>query len=233
MVEANKPVKTPVEELEKETKPEAAQEKEGLRKFLGNSDTPNWVSLSQRKRENKQFAKSMGQERYVGGGFMQDKRWNKEEAVDEDGNLERVSFLKKLKLASFAPIEAMKDRIKCPLCNRMSKYYCFQCMAVVGDYSPPQIDLPVKVTLLSHPKEKKSKSSVIPIKILAPDHVDFISSVDAPDFLADGTDPKDIAVLFPSEDATEVTSMSEAELRSLKRVIIIDSTWGQCKQYVL
>ena len=90
----------------------------------------------------------------------------------------------------------------------------------------PQLDLPVKVTILSHPKEKKSKSSVVPAKILAPDHVDFVSAVDAPDFLADGSTSDQVAVLFPGESAVEVTDMSEAELRNLKRVIIIDSTWG-------
>ena len=64
------------------------------------------------------------------------------------------------------------------------------------------------------------------MKLLAPDQVDFVSSAEAPDFLADGTDPKDIAILFPSEDATEVTAMTEEELRSLKRVVLIDSTWN-------
>lgn len=135
---------------------------------------------------------------------MVDQRWQKEEQ-DEDGNLERVSFLKKLKLASFAPLEALEGRMPCPSCNRMSKYYCYQCFLPIGGYEAqiPKLELPVKVTLLSHPKEKKSKSSVVPIKILAPQHVDFVSSVDAPDFLQDGTiDPKDIAVLFPTEDAS-------------------------------
>ena len=97
----------------------------------------------------------------------------------------------------------------------------------------PRLDLPVKVTLLSHPKEKKSKSSVMPMKLLSPDKVDYVSSAEAPDFLTDGTDPNDIAVLFPSEDAVEVTEMSEAELRSLKRVVLIDSTWNQCKRYIV
>ena len=117
----------------------------------------------------------------------------------------------------------------------MCKYYCYQCFRVIGGYEAqvPRLDLPVKVTLLSHPKEKKSKSSVIPVKLLAPDQVDFVSSAEAPDLLADGSDPRDIAVLFPSEDAVEVTEMSESELRSLKRVVIIDSTWNQCKRYVV
>ena len=151
----------------------------------------------------------MGMERYVGGGFMVDKRWQKE-GEDEDGNLERISFLKKLQLASFAPLEALQDRIPCPNCARMSKYYCYQCFLPVGDYEAqiPRLELPVKVTILSHPKEKKSKSSVVPIKILSPEHVDFISNAEVPNFLEDGTDPKDIAVLFPSDDATEVTDMT-------------------------
>jgi len=145
--------------------------------------------------------------------------------------------LKKLKLASFAPLEEMAKggRIPCPKCQRVSKYYCYLCFLPVGDYQPqiPKLNLPVKVTLLSHPKELKSKSSVVPIKILAPEDVDFVSSADAPDFLADGSLPHEVAVLFPGEGAIEVTDMTEAELRQLKRVIIIDSTWGQTRRYMM
>lgn len=176
----------------------------------------------------------MGVDKFRGGGFTQDKRWQKEKETD-DGNLERVSFLKNLKLAPFAPLERMKERLPCPGCNKTCKYYCFQCFLPIGDLSAemPKLDLPVKVTILSHPKEKKSKSSVVPAKILAPGQVDFVSAVDAPDFLADGSTSDQVAVLFPGDGATEVTSMSEEELRNLKRVIIIDSTWGQTKRYVM
>ena len=114
----------------------------------------------------------------------------------------------------------------------MSKYYCYKCLRPVGDYDIPIMNLPVKVTILSHPKEKKSKSSVVPAKILAPDHVEFVSQVDAPDFLADGSTADEVAVLFPGESATEVTEMSVEELTKLKSVILIDSTWGQTKRYV-
>ena len=89
----------------------------------------------------------------------------------------------------------------------------------------PRLDLPVNVTILSHPKELKSKSSVVPVKILAPDQVDFVISEEVPDFLADGSKQDEVAVLFPGENAVEVTDMSEEELRKLKRVVIIDSTW--------
>ena len=55
----------------------------------------------------------------------------------------------------------------------------------MGDYDDqiPKLELPVKVTILSHPKEKKSKSSVVPVKILAPRHVDFLTAVEAPDLI--------------------------------------------------
>jgi hypothetical protein len=35
----------------------------------------------------------------------------------------------------------------------------------------PHLRLPIKVTVISHPKEKVSKSSIIPAKIVAPEDV--------------------------------------------------------------
>ena len=91
------------------------------------------MSLGQRKRDNKEIAKSMGLEKYRGGGYTVDKRWKKEEKA-EDGNSERIGYLKKLKLASFAPLERLEGRMACPSCKRMSKYYCYQCFTVIGGY---------------------------------------------------------------------------------------------------
>ena len=45
----------------------------------------------------------------------------------------------------------------------------------------PKLKLPVDVTIIRHPKEKKSKSSVIPSKILAPDNVEIIHTIDVPE----------------------------------------------------
>ena len=72
----------------------------------------------------------------------------------------------------------------------------------------PQLNLPVDVTLLSHPKEKKSKSSVVPCKIIAPDNVDFVSAADAPEFRKDDESYDSVLLLFPGESAVEVTDMS-------------------------
>ena len=96
---------------------------------------------------------------------MVDKRWTKEEE-DNDGNLERIGFLKKLKLASFEPLDKMnkEERQICPKCKKSSKFYCYQCVVPVGEHGSqfPKLQLPVDVTIISHPKEKKSKSSSIP-----------------------------------------------------------------------
>lgn len=41
-------------------------------------------------------------------------------------------------------------------------------MLPVVEEGVPNLALPVKVTVISHPMEKKSKSSIIPAKIIAP-----------------------------------------------------------------
>jgi hypothetical protein len=54
----------------------------------------------------KELAKVNGVDEYAGGGFYEDGRWKKEEdAKDEDGNVKRLDFMKKLKLAPFSALE--------------------------------------------------------------------------------------------------------------------------------
>ena len=70
----------------------------------------------------------------------------------------------------------------------------------------PKLSLPVKVTVISHPKEKKSKSSIIPAKIISPDDVDIIHTVDEiPTLRPEGESFDSTVVLFPAENATDVT----------------------------
>jgi hypothetical protein len=70
----------------------------------------------------------------------------------------------------------------------------------------PKLSLPVKVTVISHPKEKKSKSSIIPAKILAPDDVEIIHTVeDIPVLREEGESYDSTVVLFPADNATDVT----------------------------
>lgn len=64
----------------------------------------------------------------------------------------------------------------------------------------PRLKLPVDVTIVRHPKEKKSKSSVIPSKIIAPDNVEILHEVEIPDrVINQHADPDEVVLMFPSE----------------------------------
>jgi len=64
-----------------------------------------WDSRKQHLKNIKDQAIREGNQDYT-GGFFEDNRWKKEEeARDEDGNLKRVEFMKKLKLSSFEALE--------------------------------------------------------------------------------------------------------------------------------
>jgi hypothetical protein len=70
----------------------------------------------------------------------------------------------------------------------------------------PELELPVKVTVISHPKEKKSKSSIIPAKIIAPNDVDIIHTIDdIPTLRQEGESFDSVVLLFPAENAKEIT----------------------------
>ena len=38
--------------------------------------------------------------------------------------------------------------------------------------------------------------------------------------------------MFPSDDATEITTMTKEELSRIKKVVLIDSTWSQTRYYL-
>ena len=44
----------------------------------------------------------------------------------------------------------------------------------------PKLKLPCDVSVLRHPKEKRSKSSIIPARIIAPDNVEILHTIDVP-----------------------------------------------------
>jgi len=62
----------------------------------------------------------------------------------------------------------------------------------------PRLRLPIKVTVISHPKEKVSKSSIIPAKVVASEDVEILQTTEVPAF----SEPTDeIVLLFPADDA--------------------------------
>ena len=135
-------------------------------------------------------------------------------------------FLDKLNLASFEPLEKITDRQTCPKCKSQRKYYCYDCM--IGLVDMPNMQLPVKVTVIRHPKEKRSKSSIIPASVLAPKDVEIVHTIDVPEHLSE----TNTVLMFPSDEATEITDMTKEELAKIERVVLIDSTWSQTKYYL-
>ena len=112
----------------------------------------------------------------------------------------------------------------------MRKFYCFECMKAVGSEeavkSVPQLQLPIDVTVISHPKEKKSKSSIIPAKILCPTTVEIVTTTEAPVLRREDQSYDEVVLLFPGSDAKDVTALSHEELTAIKKVVLIDSTWN-------
>jgi len=101
----------------------------------------------------------------------------------------------------------------------------------------PRLNLPLDVTIIRHPKEKKSKSSVIPSKILAPDNVDILHTIDVPEQRTElyggaEDDYDSVVLMFPSDDAKNISDMPEEELKKIKKVVLIDSTWSQTRYYL-
>jgi DTW domain-containing protein YfiP len=89
------------------------------------------------------------------------------------------------------------------------------------------------VTVIRHPKEKISKSSIVPSKIISPDQVEIRHDMDVPTLIEEGAPYDSVVLLFPTDDAKNLTEMSEEELKGIKKLIIIDSTWNQTRHFLI
>ncbi len=79
---------------------------------------------------------------------------------------------------------------------------------------------------MRHPKEKISKSSIVPSKIIAPDQVEIKHEMFISEIRKDDEPYDSVVLLFPSEDAVDVHTMDIKELQAIKRVVLIDCTWN-------
>jgi hypothetical protein len=111
--------------------------------------------------------------------------------------------LKNLQLASFDPFLKLSGRVECKLCKKSCKFYCCNCIESCVDQ--PTMKLPIKVTVISHPKEKVSKSSIIPAKLVAPDDVTILSTTEVPAWTESNDE---IVLLFPGDTATKMTELT-------------------------
>ncbi|KAG2439592.1 hypothetical protein HXX76_004944 [Chlamydomonas incerta] len=124
-----------------------------------------------------------------------------------------------------APADALWEnkRSNCVKCGRSRAHYCYNCVEPLVPF--PHVELPFRVSIVTHHEEKVSKNTGVQVAILAAGQVDLHSMSNVPR----DVDPSRCAVLFPSEDAVEV---SELAPDSIDRLFIIDSRWKKAGELV-
>eukprot|EP00735_Rhodelphis_limneticus_P007107 TRINITY_DN19606_c0_g1::TRINITY_DN19606_c0_g1_i1::g.24606::m.24606 TRINITY_DN19606_c0_g1::TRINITY_DN19606_c0_g1_i1::g.24606 ORF type:complete len:293 (+),score=36.26,sp/Q9D8U7/DTWD1_MOUSE/31.62/6e-33,DTW/PF03942.10/7.1e-25 TRINITY_DN19606_c0_g1_i1:39-881(+) len=142
--------------------------------------------------------------------------------------MEKTEFLDSLQI----PEENIKrisqlPRQQCQSCTRNRRFFCYDCLCPLGDEESikclPNLDLPVEVDIIKHPHELLSKSSAVHAAVLCPKQVRIRNFPEG----LDEYDPKTTAVIFPSADSK---SVADFDLSSLKKILLVDSTWQTARQ---
>jgi hypothetical protein len=131
-----------------------------------------------------------------------------------EGGLERLN-LSALKLDPLEPLEAITRRSPCPGCGSSRLHYCYDCVVSVGDYTPPNVELPFDIHVVRAPAEKRSKSSAVPLGVLSKQ----VKISDLPPTEGEGA-----VLLFPCPEAVAV---GEVDWAKVNKVVVIDCTWFQ------
>lgn len=86
----------------------------------------------------------------------------------------------------------------CPKCHRNSRYFCYKCLDLVGDFpegSVPQLKLPIRLDIIKHEQERDGKSTALHAGVLAPRDVTVYEWNQMPQY--ENVDR--LLLLFPSE----------------------------------
>ncbi|KAG0014951.1 DTW domain-containing protein 1 [Podila clonocystis] len=114
----------------------------------------------------------------------------------------------------------------CPKCHRNSRYFCYKCLDLVGDFpegSVPQLKLPIRLDIIKHEQERDGKSTALHAGVLAPRDVTVYEWSQMPQY----EDVDRLLLLFPSEGAKQ---LSEIDPASFDKLVVIDGTWDQAKK---
>lgn len=135
-----------------------------------------------------------------------------------------ASSLDQLQIDSFEALE-QAERLPCPQCKVMRRYYCCECIRTVGISHVPTVELPYRCTIVLCNRESRKKSSIIPMPLIAANSEIIVADPEnVPMF------PPDSVLVFPGPDARSLEELSDAELCSLANAVFIDSTWRQTRQ---
>lgn len=154
-----------------------------------------------------------------------------------------MTDIKNLKISSFETLLEVKDREKCPKCNKSRKYFCYNCYIPMKNIeaSIPKVNLPIKVDIIKHVKELDGKSTAVHAKVLSPHDVTIYTFPSFPEY-----DESECILVFPSDDAKCLediymngTCISDSDTDEpktkrhktrIQRAVFIDSTWNQVKE---
>ncbi|CAK9099292.1 unnamed protein product [Durusdinium trenchii] len=137
-----------------------------------------------------------------------------------DRAAQALSFLQRLNFSAPANLE----RAECPSCRKWVRLYCARCVRSVVELPEP-LSLTLQVMILRHPKEAAAKSSATPLSLLSPD----IQVREWGPHCVDQTWEPGTWLAFPSEDATDASSVDWAEVTGL---VLVDSRWKHAKAVV-
>ena len=127
-----------------------------------------------------------------------------------------------LQLASFASLRD-QSRKACPICGKSRCWYCADCLCSLFPDEQPSVALPFHVRIITHPEEKRSKSTGLQAKLLCPKAVELI---DFDEVAAEtGNNPATAVLLFPS---TEAVCPEDLDITDITTVYIIDRCAYPC-----
>jgi hypothetical protein len=132
-----------------------------------------------------------------------------------------TDFVDQLLLDPFDVLD-QAERLPCPGCKIMKKYYCCDCVRLVGLERVPQVALPIRCSIVLCNKESRKKSSIIPVPLIAPDSEIFSVSYNSIPTFAEGS-----VLVFPGPAARTLEELTDTELTSISNAVFIDSTWRQ------
>jgi DTW domain-containing protein YfiP len=122
-----------------------------------------------------------------------------------------------------------QPREKCGRCGASRKFYCYDCLVPIGPAANhPSLRLPIPLDVVLHHNEGRSKSTGLHACVLSKDaHL-----VVYPDELKDFRPAPGSFLLFPADAGTPSTPLDELDLDTVKRLVVVDSTWAQAKQMI-
>ena len=124
-------------------------------------------------------------------------------------------------------------RVTCQRCGRRRSLYCYDCVIPTLPFrqflGPERINLPIKIHIVLHPQEKRSKATSIHCPIVC--HSETVSLQTYAHLPACVyKEPKSTLLIYPTKTAVPLVDIENVS--HFHHAIVIDSTWSQSRSIV-